>query len=89
MSVILGRWILVLVRVSWLRINREFLIVFLSLLVQISLACGKCLVHCYQPQMREKVKGVMRYSGPRMLLHHPVLAMHHAVDGFKKPQKNK
>jgi hypothetical protein len=38
MSVILGRWILVLVRVSWLRINREFLIVFLSLLVQISLA---------------------------------------------------
>jgi len=49
--------------------------------------CGKCLVHCYQPQMREKVKGVMRYSGPRMLLHHPVLAMHHAVDGFKKPKK--
>jgi hypothetical protein len=49
--------------------------------------CGKCLIHCYQPQMREKVKKVMRYSGPRMLLHHPVLAMHHAVDGFKKPEK--
>jgi hypothetical protein len=37
--------------------------------------------------MREKVKKVMRYAGPRMLLHHPVLAMHHAVDGFKKPKK--
>ena len=49
--------------------------------------CGKCLVHCYQPQMREKVKVVMRYSGPRMLLHHPGLALHHVVDGRKKPQK--
>ena len=48
--------------------------------------CGKCLVHCYQPQMREKVKKVMRYSGPRMLLRSPGLAMHHAFDGRKKPQ---
>jgi len=36
--------------------------------------CGKCLVHCYRPEMREKVKNVMRYAGPRMLLHHPLLA---------------
>src|SRR3972149_7948476 len=48
--------------------------------------CGKWLVHCYQPQMREKVKTVMRYSGPRMLLHSPGLALHHAFDGRKKPQ---
>jgi predicted amidophosphoribosyltransferase len=50
--------------------------------------CRKCLIHCYQPQMRERVRKVMKYAGPRMLLHHPVLAMHHAVDGLKKP-KNK
>ena len=49
--------------------------------------CGKCLVHCYQPEMREKVKKVMRYAGPRMLLHHPLLAMHHVMDGRKKPEK--
>ncbi len=49
--------------------------------------CGKCLVHCYRPDMREKAKAVMRYSGPRMLLHHPGLALHHAWDGRKKPQK--
>jgi hypothetical protein len=49
--------------------------------------CGNCLIHCYQPQMRAKVKAVMRYSGPRMLLHHPILALHHAIDGFKKPKK--
>ena len=49
--------------------------------------CAKCLVHCYTPEMREKVKKVMRYAGPRMLLHHPVLAMHHVMDGRKKPEK--
>ena len=48
--------------------------------------CGKCLVHCYQPQMREKAKKIMRYSGPRMLLHSPRLALHHLFDGRKKPQ---
>ena len=48
--------------------------------------CGKYLVHCYQPVMKEKVKKVMRYSGPRMLLHSPGLALHHAFDGRKKPQ---
>jgi hypothetical protein len=47
--------------------------------------CGRCLVHCYQPQMREKVKEIMRFSGPRMLLHSPGLALRHAFDGRKKP----
>ena len=48
--------------------------------------CGKCLVHCYQPERREQAKEVMRYAGPRMLLHSPGLALHHVVDGRKKPQ---
>jgi menaquinone-dependent protoporphyrinogen IX oxidase len=48
--------------------------------------CAKCLVHCYQPQMREKAKKIMRYSGPRMLLYSPRLALHHLFDGRKKPQ---
>jgi hypothetical protein len=46
--------------------------------------CGRCLVHCYQPQMREKAKEIMRFSGPRMLLHSPSLALRHAFDGRKK-----
>ncbi len=49
--------------------------------------CGKCLVHCYRPDMKEKVRKVMRYSGPRMLLHHPGLALHHVWDGRTKPPK--
>jgi hypothetical protein len=48
--------------------------------------CGKCLVHCYQPQMRKKAKEIMRYSGPLTLLHSPRLALHHVFDGRKKPQ---
>ena len=47
--------------------------------------CGKCTVHCYRPDMREKAREVMRYSGPRMLLYHPSLALHHVWDGRKKP----
>ena len=46
--------------------------------------CAKCPVHCYQPDMREKVRAVMRYAGPRMLYRHPVLAVLHLIDGFRK-----
>jgi hypothetical protein len=47
--------------------------------------CGKCLIHCYRPDMKEKVRQVMRYSGPRLMLHHPELAFHHAWDARRKP----
>ena len=40
-------------------------------------ACAKCPVHCYKPEMREKIKRVMRFSGPRMLLYHPLDAFRH------------
>ena len=43
--------------------------------------CVNCPVHCYQPRMRESVKEVMRYAGPRMLKHHPILAVRHILDG--------
>ncbi len=49
--------------------------------------CGKCPVHCYKPVMREKIREVMRYSGPRMILHHPFLALLHSLDGFRKAAK--
>lgn len=46
-------------------------------------ACLKCPIHCYSPSRREEVRKVMRYSGPRMMLHHPVLALLHQLDGLK------
>jgi predicted amidophosphoribosyltransferase len=51
-------------------------------------ACGKCPVHCYKPEMRARVRQVMRYSGPRMIYSHPVTAIRHLIDGRrKKPEK--
>lgn len=47
--------------------------------------CAKCTVHCYKPEMRERVRVMMRYAGPKMLLRHPVLAVMHLVDGQRKP----
>lgn len=44
--------------------------------------CDKCPVHCYSPGMREKIRDVMRYAGPRMLRRHPVLAILHMIDGL-------
>lgn len=39
--------------------------------------CSNCKVHCYQSVMRRNIKEVMRYAGPRMLLHRPIMAMRH------------
>jgi hypothetical protein len=47
--------------------------------------CANCTVHCYRPEMRERVQAVMRYSGPRMLLRHPVMAVAHLLDGRRAP----
>lgn len=47
--------------------------------------CAKCTVHCYRPEKREEIRKVMRYAGPRMLLHHPVLALLHLLDGLRTP----
>ena len=41
--------------------------------------CANCKVHCYKPEMREKIRAVMRWAGPRMLPVHPVLSIRHAA----------
>lgn len=46
--------------------------------------CGKCTIHCYKKEMQTKAKQVMRYSGPRMVWNHPLLAFCHLLDGRKK-----
>ena len=43
--------------------------------------CAKCVVHCYTAEMREKIRVVMRWAGPRMLLRHPILGISHLLDG--------
>ncbi len=51
--------------------------------------CSNCTVHCYKPEMREKIRQVMRFSGPRMLFHHPVAAIRHVVETKKEQNRLK
>jgi len=41
--------------------------------------CQGCHVHCYAPEMRKRVAQVMRFSGPRMIFHHPIMALRHLL----------
>jgi hypothetical protein len=42
-------------------------------------ACNNCTVHCYKPELREEVKEVMRFSSPKMIYRHPVMAIRHML----------
>ncbi len=46
--------------------------------------CSSCSTPCYKPDKREQIRGVMRFAGPRMLLHHPIVAIKHAVQSGRK-----
>lgn len=48
--------------------------------------CSNCKVHCYKPEMREKIRAVMHFSGPRMIFRHPVTAVRHVLE-VKKEKK--
>ena len=41
--------------------------------------CLDCKIHCYKKDMKERVKLVMRYSGPKMIYKHPLLAINHLL----------
>lgn len=41
--------------------------------------CKECTVHCYKPVMREKMKLVMQFAGPRMLLYAPWETIKHLL----------
>ena len=41
--------------------------------------CKKCPIHCYKPDMREKMRTVMRWAGPRMMIYHPIEAIKHLI----------
>jgi hypothetical protein len=51
--------------------------------------CANCRVHCYQPEMRERVHAVMRYAGLRLPWRHPVLAVAHVLDRRIRPTRGK
>lgn len=42
-------------------------------------ACSRCLVHCYKPEMRDRIRLVMRTMGPRMFFYAPLAALKHLL----------
>lgn len=46
--------------------------------------CANCPIHCYKPEQREKARVVMRYAGPRMTWRHPIKALNHIRDKFRR-----
>lgn len=49
--------------------------------------CSNCTVHCYRPEIRERIRTVMRYAGPRMLFHHPVMAIRHMIESQRERRR--
>lgn len=49
--------------------------------------CSNCKVHCYKIDMREKIRQVMRFSGPRMIFYHPVLAIRHVIESKSEKRR--
>ena len=48
--------------------------------------CALCPIHCYKPEMRERIRIVMRFAGPRMLLRHPIMAVAHLFDRLRETE---
>ncbi|NLL91377.1 MAG: nitrous oxide-stimulated promoter family protein [Ruminococcaceae bacterium] len=46
--------------------------------------CSECQSQCYKKDMREKIRNVMRFSGPRMILYHPATAVRHMIKDKRK-----
>jgi len=49
--------------------------------------CANCKVQCYKPDMKEKVRKVMRFSGPRLLIRHPILVVQHLLESKREKAK--
>lgn len=45
--------------------------------------CKHCPVHCYSPGMREQMRLVMSWAGPRMIFRNPLFAILHIIDNIK------
>ena len=45
--------------------------------------CELCPKHCYRKDYKLKIKEVMRYAGPRMMLYHPIMAVKHLYKNLK------
>ena len=50
--------------------------------------CSNCRVHCYKADMRERIRAVMRFSGPRMIVYHPAMALRHIMESRREKRRS-
>ncbi len=48
-----------------------------------------CAGHRYAPRRGGRIREVMRYSGPHMLIRHPLLVVRHALTGMQNKNTGK
>ncbi|MBN2536073.1 MAG: nitrous oxide-stimulated promoter family protein [Spirochaetales bacterium] len=53
------------------------------------LVCSECKVHCFRPEIREKIREIMKYSGPKMIWRHPVLALRYLKNKITSKRMNR
>lgn len=51
--------------------------------------CNFCPTHCYAPEKREAIRKAMRYAGPRMIFHAPILTLRHMLLSLRERWKHK
>ncbi|UQF82044.1 MAG: nitrous oxide-stimulated promoter family protein [Mogibacterium diversum] len=51
--------------------------------------CSNCRIQCYSPEMKKRIQKVMRYSGPRIIIYHPLLCLRHVITGAKEKRRTR
>lgn len=54
-----------------------------------TLFCVNCPTPCYKPDMKERMRLMMKYSGPRFFFRHPIIVLDHVLYDFKTRKKEK
>ena len=49
--------------------------------------CSNCRAHCYRSEMREEIRKVLRFSGPRMIFYHSAAAIRHVIEARKERRR--
>lgn len=42
--------------------------------------CAKCPIHCYKKDMKLKIREVMKFSGPRLIIYRPIEFLRHIFE---------
>lgn len=49
--------------------------------------CSSCRSHCYRGNKRDKIKEIMRWSGPRLLFYRPMDCLRHMRESIRNKTK--